>query len=232
MKKKLYYKNKIKNKIIINNNNNFNLSKSIAILKHTTKSKFIETTEAHINLNFKKFNQRLSKTIIFPHNINKKNKIIVLTTDKHIIKAKEAGADIIKNEDSINELLYNPINFDILIATPEIIPKLTKFGKILGPKGLMPSVKSGTLVSHSELVSTIKEFKKGKFEYKNDSTGNIHIGFGKINFSNNQLIENLKFLYESIKKNKPKGIKGIYFNSIYICTTMSPSIKLNINEFN
>lgn len=113
-----------------------------------------------------------------------------------------------------------------------MIPKLAKFGRLLGPKGLMPSLKAGTLTKNSELISTIKKFKKGKFEYKTDKTGNIHVGFGKSNFSDIQLYENLKFLYNSIKKNKPLGLKGNYFNSIFICTTMGPSIKLNLNIFN
>merc|ERR1712187_891281 len=123
-------------------------------------------------------------------------------------------------------------NFDILISTPDMIPKLAKFGRLLGPKGLMPSLKTGTLTKHSELISTIKKFKKGKFEYKADKTGNIHVGFGKSNFSDIHLSDNLNFLYNSIKKNKPSGLKGNYFNSIFICTTMGPSIKLDLNIFN
>merc|ERR1712187_948966 len=107
------------------------------------------------------------------------------------------------------------IDFDILISTFDMIHKLTKFGRILGPKGLMPSSKSGTLIKNCELISTIQEFKKGKIEYKIDKTGNIHISFGKSNFSNNQLIDNFNFIYNSIKQNKPIGIKKNYFKNIY-----------------
>jgi len=221
-----------KNKLKIHNSHILSLQESISLLKETATAKFVETFELHVNLNLKNFNQRLSETIILPHNIEKKKKIAVITINKQLDQAKKAGADIIGNEDIINKLISKPIKFDVLISIPEMITKLVKFGRLLGPKGLMPSFKSGTLIKSSELVSTIKQFKKGKFEYKVDKTGNIHIGFGKSNFSEMQLLDNLKFLYNSIKKNKPIGIKGNYFKSIHLCTTMGPSIKLNLNELN
>lgn len=222
-----------KNKKKINSINISSLQKSISLLKETATAKFIETTEVHINLNLnlKNLNQRLPRTIIFPHTIGKKTKIAVLTTDKNINKAKEAGADLVGNENILNELVHKTINFDILISTSEMVPKLVKFGRLLGPKGLMPSLKLGTLIKDSELISSIQDFRKGKFEYKIDKTGNIHVSFGKINFSEIQLIDNLKFLYNSVKKNKPIGLKGNYFKSIYICTTMGPAIKLKLDLF-
>ena len=110
-----------------------------------------------------------------------------------------------------------------------MMPKLAKLGRILGPKGLMPSPKSGTV--SSTLHETITEFKKGKFEYKADKTGIIHVNFGKSDFAENQLVENLQALYNSIEKNRPSGVKGKYFKSLFICTTMGPSIKLDLNSF-
>jgi large subunit ribosomal protein L1 len=223
-----------KNKKRINNADVLSLKKYISILKSTATANFVETFEAHINLNLslKNLNRCMSKTITFPHNIAKKNKIVVLTTNKYVNQAKRAEADLVVTENSIDELFCKTINFNVVISTPEMMPKLAKFGRLLGPKGLMPSLKAGTLINNSELVCGIKEFKKGKLEYKIDKGGTIHLVFGKYNSSEIQLIENLKFLHDTIKKNKPINFKGDYFKSIFICATMGPSIKLNLNILN
>ena len=110
-----------------------------------------------------------------------------------------------------------------------MMPKLAKLGRVLGPKGLMPSPKSGTVSTN--LTETLSEFKKGKFEYKADKAGVVHVSFGKANFSKNQLIENLTSLYQSIEQNRPSGVKGKYFKSLFICTSMGPSIQLDLNAF-
>lgn len=148
---------------------------------------------------------------------------------KILKKQKNAGANIVGNDDLIQNIIQGNINFDLLIATPNIMPKLAKLGRVLGPKGLMPSPKSGTVTT--TLKTTLTEFKKGKFEYKADKTGVVHINFGKSNFPENQLIENLQALYRSIEQNRPSGVKGKYFKSLFICTTMGPSIKLDLNTF-
>jgi large subunit ribosomal protein L1 len=121
------------------------------------------------------------------------------------------------------------LNFDILITTPQLMPKLAKLGRVLGPKGLMPSPKSGTVTQ--DLKEAINEFKKGKLEYRADKTGIVHLSFGKADFSEQQLKENLFAVYTSIEKNKPSGVKGKYFKSFSICTTMSPGINLELNTF-
>jgi len=144
-----------------------------------------------------------------------------------LAKQKKNGADIIGSDDLITEISQGKINFDLLIATPDMMPKLAKLGRILGPKGLMPSPKSGTVSKN--LSETLSEFKKGKFEYKADKTGVVHVNFGKANFSKTQLIENLLELYQSIEQNRPTGIKGKYFKNIFICTSMGQSIQLEIN---
>jgi len=225
-------KRQYKNKIKVNNTSVLSLETSIPLLKETATAKFIESVEAHIklNLNLNDLNHRVSKTIILPHNRGKEIRIAVLTKNKDI--AKKEGADIIGSDDLIEQISQKNINFDILLSTPEMIPKLVKLGKLLGPRGLMPSLKKGTLVKDLELGPTILEFKRGKFEYKTDKTGNIHTSFGKTTLSNIHLIENLRALYMSIKQNKPTDIKGTYFKSFHICTTMGPSIKLDLNDFN
>ena len=129
----------------------------------------------------------------------------------------------------IEEITKGNLDFDLLIATPNMMPKLAKLGRVLGPKGLMPSPKSGTVTS--TLTQTLTEFKKGKFEYKADKTGVVHVSFGKSNFTDDQLLENLKELYKSIEQNRPSGVKGKYFKSLFICTSMGPSLKLDLDIF-
>ena len=208
-----------------------NLEEAISILKEIGPTKFIESVELHANLNInpKYADQQLRTTVTLPNGVGKQTRIAVLTNQENFKEAKSAGADIIGNDDLIEQITQGNINFDLLIATPNMMPKLAKLGRVLGPKGLMPSPKSGTV--SSTLEATLTEFKKGKFEYKADKTGIVHVNFGKIDFSNNQLIENLKALYKSIEQNRPSGVKGKYFKSLFICTTMSPSIKLELDAF-
>ena len=137
------------------------------------------------------------------------------------------GADIVGNDSLIEQITQGNIEFDLLITTPNMMPKLAKLGRVLGPKGLMPSPKSGTVTS--TLKSTLTEFKKGKFEYKADKTGIVHVSFGKADFENDKLVENLQALYKSIELNRPSGVKGKYFKTLFICTTMGSSIQLDSN---
>ena len=208
-----------------------NLEEAITVLKETSTTKFIETVELHANLNIdpKYADQQLRTTVTLPHGIGKQLRIAVLTNDENFDEAKDAGANIIGNNDLIENITQGNIDFDLLIATPNLMPKLAKLGRVLGPKGLMPSPKSGTVTS--TLKTTVTEFKKGKFEYKADKTGILHVSFGKVNFTDSQLIENLQALYKSIEQNRPSGVKGKYFISLFICTSMGPSIKLDLNTF-
>ena len=220
-----------KNVEIIKNRVYTNLEEAINVLKQTATTKFIESVELHANLNIdpRYADQQLRTTVTLPHGIGKQLTIAVLTNEENFDEARTAGADLIGNEDLIENIINGNIEFDLLISTPNMMPKLAKLGRILGPKGLMPSPKSGTV--SSTLNETITEFKKGKFEYKADKTGIIHVNFGKSDFAENQLVENLQALYNSIEKNRPSGVKGKYFKSLFICTTMGPSIKLDLNSF-
>jgi large subunit ribosomal protein L1 len=208
-----------------------NLETAIEALKETATAQFVETVELHANLNIdpKYADQQLRTTVTLPHGVGKELTIAVLTNEENFEEAKTAGAQIVGNEDLIADIAKGDIQFDLLVATPNMMPKLAKLGRVLGPKGLMPSPKSGTV--SSTLDATITEFKKGKFEYKADKTGVVHISFGKTSFDNVQLVENLTALYQSIEKNRPSGVKGKYFKSLFICSTMGPSIKLDLNTF-
>ena len=208
-----------------------NLEEAISTLKETATTQFVESVELHANLNIdpKYADQQLRTTVTLPNGVGKQTTIAVLTNEESFDEAKAAGADIIGSDDLIEEITKGNINFDLLIATPNMMPKLAKLGRVLGPKGLMPSPKSGTV--SSTLTETLTDFKKGKFEYKADRTGVVHVNFGKSNFTEIQLIENLQALYKSIEQNRPSGVKGKYFKSLFICTSMGPSIKLELDLF-
>ena len=192
------------------------LNEAIKILKDTSNAKFTETVELHANLNIdpKYADQQLRTTVTLPNGVGKTIQIAVLTDESKFEEASTNGADIVGNDDLINEISQGNLNFDLLIATPEMMPKLAKLGRILGPKGLMPSPKSGTVTSN--LANTLSDFKRGKFEYKADKTGVVHISFGKADFTEIQLIENLTSLYQSIEQNRPPGVKGKYFKTLYV----------------
>jgi large subunit ribosomal protein L1 len=208
-----------------------NLEEAITLLKETSNAKFTESVELHANLNIdpKYADQQLRTTVTLPNGIGKEINIAVLTDEDNFSEALAGGAQIVGNSDLIEEITQGNINFDLLVTTPNMMPKLAKLGRVLGPKGLMPSPKSGTVTTN--LTDTLTEFKKGKFEYKADKTGVVHVNFGKSNFTNEQLIENLTQLYRSIEQNRPSGVKGKYFKSLFICTSMGPSIKLDLEIF-
>jgi len=208
-----------------------NLEEAIKVLKETANAKFNETVELHANLNInpKYADQQLRTTLSLPHGIGKTIKIAVLTNEENFEEARNNGADIVGNESLIEDISQGMFDFDLLIATPDMMPKLAKLGRVLGPKGLMPSPKSGTVTT--TLSQTLLDFKKGKFEYKADKTGIVHVSFGKSDFSETNLIENLVTLFGSIEQNRPSGVKGKYFKNLFICSTMGPSIQLDLSSF-
>ena len=208
-----------------------NLEESIVALKETANAKFVESVELHATLNIdpKYANQQLRTTVTLPHGVGKQIRIAVLTNEENFEEVKATNVEVVGNDDLIEQINQGNLNFDLLVATPNMMPKLAKLGRVLGPKGLMPSPKSGTVTTN--LVETLNEFKKGKFEYKADKTGIVHVNFGKVNFTDIQLAENLSALYKSIEQNRPSGVKGKYFKNLSICTTMGPSLKLDLSIF-
>jgi large subunit ribosomal protein L1 len=207
----------------------YSLKEAIELLKKTATAKFNESTEAHISLNIdpKYADQQLRTTLVLPKGTGKKIRLAVLLSEDKIKPEYKEQADIVGSNDLIEKITKGELNFDILIATPDMMPKLAKLGRVLGPKGLMPSPKAGTVTDNIE--ATIQEFKKGKVEYKADRTGIVHLSFGKINFTNDDLLENLLAIYRSVEQNKPTGVKGKYFNSFHICNSMGPSIPINLS---
>lgn len=203
---------------------------AISLLKETANAKFIESIEAHISLSIdpKYSDQQLRSTLILPKGTGKIKRIAVLMPLEGITQEYKDLADLVGSDDLIDLITKGNIDFDILISTPDMMPKLAKLGRILGPKGLMPSPKAGTVTTDIRL--TLEEFKKGKLEYRADKTGIVHLLIGKSNFTNSDLIDNLSAVYTSIETNKPPGVKGQYFKTFHLCSTMGPSIELDITD--
>ena len=204
---------------------------AVKLLKELGTAKFVESAEAHISLAIdpKYANQQLRTSLVLPNGTGNSVRIAVLTEPDYVDEVLKMGVEVAGSDDLLEEIGNGNLNFDLLITTPQLMPKLAKLGRALGPKGLMPSPKSGTVTTN--LKETIEEFKKGKLEYRADKTGIVHLNFGKADFSEEQLLENLAAVFESIEKNKPSGVKGRYFKSFNICTTMSPSVKVELNSF-
>jgi len=183
--------------------------------------------EAHISLFIdpKYADQQLRTTVSLPHGTGKERRIAVLLPTDSLDLASKSNADIIGSDDLFEDISRGILDFDLLITVPDMMPKLAKLGRVLGPKGLMPSPKAGTVTTDME--ATVKEFKKGKLEYRADKAGIVHISFGKADFSTESLLENLMTFYKSIEMNKPSGVKGKYIKKLSICSTMGPGITVD-----
>nr|QCI07552.1 ribosomal protein L1 [Malaconema sp.] len=202
---------------------------AIKLLQALSAVNFIETLEAHIVLGLdpKYADQQLRSTVVLPKGIGKKVRVAVIAKGDKLSEALSSGADIVGSEDLIEDIFNGFFDFDKLIATPDMMLLIAKLGRTLGPRGLMPSPKSGTVTYN--LANAIYEFKAGKLEYKVDRTGILHVPIGKLSFASEDLNLNLKILQESVDKNRPSGSKGKYWKSLYLSSTMGPSIPINFS---
>ncbi|BAZ85255.1 50S ribosomal protein L1 [Dolichospermum compactum] len=210
-------------------NRDYTPLEALALLKETATAKFPEAAEAHIRLGIdpKYTDQQLRTTVALPKGTGQIIRVAVIARGEKVTEATNAGADIAGSEELIEDIQKGMMDFDKLIATPDVMPQVAKLGKLLGPRGLMPSPKGGTVTF--DVASAIAEFKAGKLEYRADRTGIVHVMFGKTAFSPEDLLINLKALQESIDRNRPSGAKGRYWRSLYISSTMGPSIAIDIS---
>tara|TARA_B100000700_G_C14922979_1_gene797958 strand:+ start:260 stop:949 length:690 start_codon:yes stop_codon:yes gene_type:complete len=204
---------------------------AIKILKENSYVKFDESLEVAINLRIdsSKTDQNIRGVINLPKGTGKKIRVAVIAKGDKATEAKESGADLVGDEDLTKEINEGKINFDILISTPDMMPKIGKIAKVLGPKGLMPNPKLGTVTQ--DIASAISNAKSGQVQYKNDKAGIVHAGIGKLKFNEEDLLENLKAFYLSISKSKPDAIKGSFIKKVSIASTMGFGLEINASNF-
>lgn len=217
---------------LVEKNKLYTLEEAVSLVKKTSYAKFDSSVELAMNLNLdtKKADQQLRGTICLPHGTGKTKRILVIAKGDKAKEAKEAGADYVGDVDLLEKIeKENWFEFDVLIATPDMMPQLGKLGKVLGPKGLMPNPKTGTVTL--DVAKAVNEVKQGRIEYRTDSYGNVHVIVGKVSFDNHKLVENIKEFVKLIQKTKPSVVKGTYIKNVSISATMGPGIKIDINSF-
>ena len=216
----------------VDRNTLYTKEEAIKLVKETATAKFDSTVEVAIKLNLdtKKADQQLRGSFVLPNGTGKTKKVLVIAKGEAATAAKSAGADYVGDTDMIEKIQNeNWFDFDVIVATPDMMAQLGRIGRILGPKGLMPNPKTGTVTMNA--AKAVEDIKKGMVSYKTDSFGNVHTIIGKVSFTDEQLLENLTYVFNTIVKAKPSTVKGNYIENISVASTMGPGIKLDKNSF-
>lgn len=217
---------------LIDQNKSYSVSEALELATKTSHVNFDATVELHLNLNVdpRQADQNIRDTVVLPGGTGKTLRVAVFADDENLAKAKTAGADIAAGDEFLQRLDKQELDFDILISTPAMMAKLGKYARVLGPKGLMPNPKSGTVTN--DIAKAVSEAKAGKVEYRVDSGGIIHVGIGKVSFGKTKLLDNARAIVRSIKANKPASVKGAFIASAHVTTSMGPSIPVDVADIN
>jgi large subunit ribosomal protein L1 len=206
---------------------------AMELAKKTTTTKFDSTVEVHLRttLDPRQADQQVRDVVVLPHGLGKTVRVLVFAQGEGAAAAREAGADMVADDDeSMKKIEGGALDFDVAIATPDMMGRVGRLGRILGPRGLMPNPKAGTVVNANDMERAIREAKAGRVEFRLDKTANIHVAIGKASFETNKLYDNFAALMDAIRKARPSGAKGSYIKRITIATTMGPGIKVEPNE--
>lgn len=216
----------------VDRNKLYTREEAISLIKTTAFTKFDPTVEVHFNLGVdpRKAEQMVRDVVVLPHGLGKTVKILVFADGEDAVLAKESGADYIADADTVKKIQGGWVDFDIAIAVPQQMGMVGRLGRILGPRGLMPSPKAGTVVPGQDLPRVIEESRAGRVEFRVDKTSNLHSPIGKASFSEEQLLENMNTLFEAIRRNRPDGLKAPFVSRLTIANTMGPGIKVDHSE--
>jgi len=215
---------------LVDKTKKYSVEEAMELVKKLSYSKFPGSVEVHIKTwaDPRYQDQQIRWTVVLPHGTGKSIKVAAFVSDDKIEEAKKAGADIAGNQDLLAKIEKGEIDFDVLVTTPDMIRELAKVAKILGPKGLMPSPKAGTVTPN--IASTIEEIKKGRVEFKLDKTWNIHVSIGKVDFDTKKLVENFNALLQAIQDAKPAGVKGKLIRKVVVAPTMGPGVPVEVQS--
>ncbi|WP_217589006.1 50S ribosomal protein L1 [Lentibacillus saliphilus] len=209
----------------------YEIKEAVELIKQTAKANFDETVEVAFRLGVdpKKADQQIRGAMVLPHGTGKTQRVLVFAKGEKLKEAEAAGADFVGDQDMINKINQGWFDFDVIVATPDMMAEVGKLGRVLGPKGLMPNPKTGTVTF--EVEKAVKDIKAGKVEYRVDKSANIHVPIGKVSFDDDKLIENFTAITDTIVKAKPQAAKGTYMKNAVIASTMGPGIKVDVSNF-